>query len=360
MHTSSLTDLAAFQPHQAVWDRVHAQDPQATVYTSHAWLSGWLAATTSPWTVLVFRPKKGAEPVAFAALSLKPQRSRLRRTVTVRFAGQPMTNHTGLVCLPGHEAAVIAALAKFIRAQRTWTALHLRYTLDPRVDDLAAQLSGAFELSHDRADANPYLRLPDSYDAYLATQFSSKTQRRMRNQLRKAEEMGCFTTEADSTTLECHVAAFLELHQKRFGEVAPRYVNMYRALFASTAAAGCLRLRVMWCAERPVAAEVGFADEKRRVYYAFQGGWDEEFAAVSPGQILMQDDICWAIERGFEVLDYGQGEYAYKYALGAQSSSTDSYRLRRRSVREQLLAVVPSVRERVQKLAPAHPKADAG
>lgn len=176
MHTSSLTTFAVFQPHQTVWDRVHAQDPQATVYTSYAWLSGWLAATTSPWRVLVFRPEKGAEPVAFAALSLKTQRSRLRHTVTVRFAGQPMTNHTGLVCLPGHEAAVTAALAKFIRAQRTWTALHLRYTLDPRVGALTTQLGGTFELSHDRADANPYLRLPDSYAAYLAAQFSSKTQ----------------------------------------------------------------------------------------------------------------------------------------------------------------------------------------
>ena len=330
MHTTSLTTLTAYQRQEAAWNRVHDRDPQASVYTSFAWLGGWLSTTTSPWTVVVFRSHRGAEPVAFAALSLKTQRGRLRRTVTVRFAGQPMTNHTGLVCLPGHEAAVTAALAKFIRAQRTWTGLHLRYTLDPRVADLAARLGGAFEVSHDRDDVNPYLRLPDSYETYLAAQFSSKTQRRMRNQLRKAEELGCSTTEADPASLERHTSAFLELHQKRFGEVAPRYLAMYRALFAVTAAAGCLRLRVMWCEKRPVAAEVGFQTRSGAFTTPFKVVGTRPFAAVSPGQILMQDDVRWAIERGFEVLDYGQGEYPYKYALGAQTSSTDSYRLRRR------------------------------
>lgn len=330
----TLTDFERLRP---AWEALYDRDPNANVFRSWPWLAGWLEASPNPWRVLAVRERDG-QALAFLALSAKPQPGRWGRGGEVLYlAGHPITNHTGLLAHPEAEAEVLSALAGAL-AEAPWRAISFELTDDPRVAALAGRLAGrGAQLERGEGEESPYLELPRSFESYLETHFSGKAQRELRRRQRKAEALGLrLETLEPGGDLERYLDAFLTLHQRRFGPVAPRHEAMYRAIFGRMLAAGGLHTQLLQVEGEPVAAQIGFLDHKNGVYHGCQGGWDERYAELAPGLLIKLEAIRYAIARGFAGFDLGRGEHAYKYGLGGAPRRTAELRLTRLSLAQRL------------------------
>lgn len=329
----TLNDFASLQE---PWEAIHAADRHATVFSSWPWLAGWLAASPDPWCVLVVRA--GSQALGFLALSrkLKVSRLGLRREV-LELAGHPVSNHTGLVCLPRAESEVLAALAQHLRRRR-WTRLSFKLTSDPRLLRLAQRLAGgAVTYRQQPGSCSPYLVLEGDFEAYLQGRFSGKARRDLRRRQRKAEALGLTMTQVERPDeLGPYLEAFLNLHQQRFGPLLPHKEQMYRCLFTRMQAVGALHFNVLWDDHRPVGSQIGFLDHKHGTYHGCQSGWDAAYSALAPGLLVRLEAIRYASEHGFRRVDFGRGEQDYKFALGAKRYHTMTLTLTRPDVLQQL------------------------
>ena len=66
---------------------------------------------------------------------------------------------------------------------------------------------------------------------------------------------------------------------------------------------------------RKLAGTIGFRFEG--TYYLYNSAFDQEYQAVSPGMVLVAEDIRIAIEAGCSAFDLLRGDYPYKYRFGA-------------------------------------------
>lgn len=333
----TVATFGAFERLRPAWEALYRQDPHANVFRSWPWLAGWLEVSPHPWRVLAVRDR-GGQALAFLALSAKAQPGRWGRGGAVLYlAGHPITNHTGLLAHPEAEEAALSALARALNTA-AWRALSFESTDDPRVVALAERLAGrGAQLERGEGEESPYLELPRSFESYLEMHFSGKARRELRRRQRKAEALGLrLETLEPAGDLEPYLDAFLALHQRRFGPVAPRHQAMYRAIFGRMLAAGGLHAQLLQVGGEPVAAQIGFLDCKNGVYHGCQGGWDERYAELAPGLLIKVEAIRYAIARGFAGFDLGRGEHAYKYALGGAPRRTAQLRLTRLGLAQRL------------------------
>jgi CelD/BcsL family acetyltransferase involved in cellulose biosynthesis len=66
---------------------------------------------------------------------------------------------------------------------------------------------------------------------------------------------------------------------------------------------------------RKLAGTIGFRFEG--TYFLYNSAFDRAFQGVSPGMVLVAEDIRIAIEAGCSAFDLLKGDYAYKYRFGA-------------------------------------------
>jgi len=66
---------------------------------------------------------------------------------------------------------------------------------------------------------------------------------------------------------------------------------------------------------RKLAGTIGFRFEG--TYFLYNSAFDRAFQSVSPGMVLVAEDIRIAIEAGCSAFDLLKGDYAYKYRFGA-------------------------------------------
>jgi CelD/BcsL family acetyltransferase involved in cellulose biosynthesis len=78
--------------------------------------------------------------------------------------------------------------------------------------------------------------------------------------------------------------------------------RFYRTYGRAAAAAGMLRVALLWIGGSPVAMQIGV--ERTEALWLLKIGYDEAFAACSPGQLLMLETLGWAAGRGLERCEF--------------------------------------------------------
>jgi CelD/BcsL family acetyltransferase involved in cellulose biosynthesis len=165
----------------------------------------------------------------------------------------------------------------------------------------------------------PFIDLGDAgMDGWMAGK-SASFRREMRRKARRSEEAGGEIRLATEETLEDDVASFLRLHLSRLSGqggsdlsvegVEPFLVAAGRELLP----AGRFRLIVLEIEGRAAAAQlmVGAGTELS----AWNSGFDEAFADLSPSQLTILRGISEAFEAGAGTISLGPGGQAYKYRL---------------------------------------------
>jgi CelD/BcsL family acetyltransferase involved in cellulose biosynthesis len=224
-----------------------------------------------------------------------------------------------------------------------WDVVDLRRLRcgDPAADELAAafgrrEMAAGWTLNVEREDVCPVVTLPEGgdFEGYLAT-LSKKNRHEIRRKVRRAEAAGEVRLE-DSEDPVADLDAFIELHQKRFGDEglfpptpggeASRL--FFRRLFELLAPDGTLRLTFLWVGSRRIAAGGYF--ETPDSYLYFNAGVDPDARDLSPGVVMTARLVERAIAAGKRRLDFLRGHEPYKYEWGARDEPIQRLLVRRR------------------------------
>ncbi|MFL5681297.1 MAG: GNAT family N-acetyltransferase [Chloroflexota bacterium] len=211
-----------------------------------------------------------------------------------------------------------------------WDVVDLRRLRcgDPAADELAAafgdrEMAAGWTLNVEREDVCPVLTLNDvaTFDDYLAT-LGKKDRHEVRRKLRRAESAGAVEL-TDSTDPIADLEAFIDLHQRRWGEAglfpptpggaASR--TFFRRLFELLGPDGTVRLAFLTVGGRRIAAGVHLEDRDGMLY--FNAGVDPDARELSPGVVMVAKYVERAIAAGKRRLDFLRGDEPYKYEWGA-------------------------------------------
>jgi CelD/BcsL family acetyltransferase involved in cellulose biosynthesis len=246
---------------------------------------------------------------------------------TLRFlGGTEVTDYLGPVAEPDVQPAVAKELFAALARRDDWTEADLRGLPEDRgwlalLAEMAGTAGMTAEVLDDQNGVAPFLQIPGSYDDYLE-QLPSKLRHEIKRKARKLEaEAGPWRiAPATAEDLDASLDAFVEMHRTSEGPkgvfMQPGMEIFFRRLGEAFLPAGVFNLTFIELeGRRKLAGTIGFRFEG--TYYLYNSSFDREFQAVSPGMVLVAEDIRIAIEAGCSAFDLLKGDYAYKYRFGA-------------------------------------------
>jgi CelD/BcsL family acetyltransferase involved in cellulose biosynthesis len=302
------------------WSALVTADPAGTFFHTPGFLKlYWEEFAREPdHLLLAFAEQDGSQvgAVAFEMIGS-----------TLRFlGGTEVTDYLGPVALPDAQAGVAKELFAALVRREDWAQADLRGLPEDRawlsLLGEAAETQGlSVEVVDDQNGVAPYLPIPGSYDEYL-DQLPSKLRHEIKRKARKLEaEAGpwhiCLATADD---LEGFLDVFVEMHRTSEGPkgvfMQPGMEIFFRRLGEAFLSRGIFNLTFIEIeGHRKLAGTIGFRFEG--TYSLYNSAFDREHQAVSPGMVLVAEDIRIAIEAGCSAFDLLKGDYAYKYRFGA-------------------------------------------
>jgi hypothetical protein len=357
------------------WDALAARSRWATPFASWAFHRAWWDAygenAHDQTTIIVDADAPpGAAPVAIAPFMHRHEvetSDALTQTTMRHGAGYELTpveptakavffgasyhaDYATLLAAEDDLPAVAEAIVEHLATDAAdpdhpiaWDVVDLRRLRcgDPAADALAEafgrrEMTDDWTLNVEREDVCPVVTLPEeaSFDDYLAT-LPKKQRHEVRRKIRRAEAAGDVRLTASSAPLE-DLEAFIELHQKRWGEDGlfpdtPGGENsrtFFRRLFELAGDDGPVRLSFLTVGERRIAAGVHFETEDGYLY--FNAGVDPDARDLSPGVVMVARYMEQALAEGRRRIDFLRGNEPYKYEWGAEDEPIQRLLVRRR------------------------------
>lgn len=244
---------------------------------------------------------------------------------TLRFlGGTEVTDYMGPVAAPGLEDRVakelLAALAQLDGwAEGDWRGLPEDSPWLARLADAAAA-QGLSVASGDDGVA-PFLALPQSFDAYLAS-LPGKLRheiRRKRRRLRAA--VGDYRVVlATLHSLREDLDRFVGLHRASEGPkgkfMQPGMEIFFRRLGEAFLPDRVFRLAFIEAGGERMAGAIGLSF--RGTLSLYNSAFDRRFAHLAPGMVLVGELIGGSIAEGCQGFDLLKGDLDYKYRFGAR------------------------------------------
>lgn len=183
-------------------------------------------------------------------------------------------------------------------------------------------------------DVCPVITLAASWDDYLAG-IDKKQRHEIRRKIRKIEkeaETHWYVITSEEGLAEA-VTDFINLHQKstqdKEGFWNDSLIQFFKAIAVETARAGWLRLYFIEVNGLKAAAMLCF--DYNHEFLLYNSGYDpEQFAHLSPGNVLTAYTIQDAIKLGRQRFDFLRGDEVYKFRFGAQPEPVYDLEITRR------------------------------
>jgi CelD/BcsL family acetyltransferase involved in cellulose biosynthesis len=249
-----------------------------------------------------------------------------RTDTRLRFlGGTEVTDYMGPVALPEAAGGFAKELLAALDGRDDWSEADLRGLPEDRqwlqrLAEASAAQGFHVEVADDVNGIAPFLPLPGSYDEYLKG-LPPKLRHEIRRKARKLEaEAGPYRIcLAHAHTLGEYLDRFVELHKRSDGPkgvfLQPGMEIFFRRLGEEFLPRGIFNLTFIEVGEEKVAGTIGFRFEG--IYYLYNSAFDRSWRHLSPGMVLVAEDIRIAIEGGCSGFDMLKGEYGYKYRFGA-------------------------------------------
>ena len=355
---STVADVAP-----STWDALVARTPYATPFSRWAFHRAWwdgYGATAHEETLLVVDPAApaGAEPVAIVPLmhrhETEPGDAASRSTIrhghegaltaveptakAIFFGASYHADYATILGAPADLPAVAAALVAHLAAPPApdddhpapWDVVDLRRLRcgDPASNALTDAFTTAaagrgWTILREREDVCPVATVPEGVDfeGYLDT-LDKKARHEIRRKIRRAEAAGAVVL-AESTDPLADLPAFIDLHQRRWGDRGLFPPNpggdasrrFMRRLFEAFGPDGPVRLSFLMVGERRIGAGIHIDDGRTYSYY--NAGVDPDASELSPGVLMVARYVAKAIEAGRHRFDFLRGNEPYKYEWGA-------------------------------------------
>ena len=182
----------------------------------------------------------------------------------------------------------------------------------------AAQTQG-MQFSQERVEPAPLLMLPSNMDSYLE-QIGSKQRREFKRKMRRAADYPArisWRIEDQQEAIAHDIELFLDLmgnDAEKRSFLTDSMKDHFRLLAVAGTRAGWLHLAFLEASGEPIFGYLNFIAQNR--VWVYNSGFDPDHIALSPGWVLMGYLIEWAIERGYDAIDFLRGDEVYKHRLG--------------------------------------------
>lgn len=317
----SCVGFEAMHAIRADWDALAAAMRYPTVFCTWDWVSAWwqhFGAGRDLRLLLVRRDGRliGILPL-FAERRVVRADGRFGRVLSYCSASDLYPDPLDIVSAPSDapECAKLA-LAHLWATRGDWDVLHLTF-----LSGDSELLRGVCALRFGNArtatvSGAPYIPLSGTYDSYLRGLSGNERSKISRSRRKLIEQEGAEYVDLGSQSTEQVLRALASLHEKRAGKkgitstfarpnVLAFHLDLLGRLHQSHVWLRGIRIR-----GDLIAAFYGFALGGRLSYY--QLGHDPDWAAYSPGAVLLQETIREAFERKFAEYNFLQGEEGFK------------------------------------------------
>jgi CelD/BcsL family acetyltransferase involved in cellulose biosynthesis len=314
------------------WSELVASDPAATFFHTPSYLKLYWEEFGEQAEHLLMAFAEDASGGQVGAVAFE------RFGDVLRFlGGTEVTDYMGPVAREGSHDAVAKELMAALGGRDDWTQADLRGLPKDsgwvhRLTDAAAAQGMTVEERPDQNGVAPYIRLPESWEDYLAS-LPSKMRHEIKRKARKLEtEGGAFrVVRSTAASLDADLDRFVELHRSSEGPkgvfMQPGMEIFFRRLGEEFLPQDVFRLNFVDVGGVKVAGTIGFEFGDRS--YLYNSAFDHAWKRLSPGTVLVAEDIREAIEAGCSVFDLLKGDYSYKYRFGARPRQVRRLEIRR-------------------------------
>jgi len=314
-----IDDVREFTTLEDEWRELLRSSSSDNPFLTWEWLHAWWAQFGRPGTLRLIVVRSGNSLVAIAPFRQVVPRFRLFQRLEFLGTGQAGSDYLDLIVRCGHEADALRSIADCLRARKQT----LRLTHLPPAS-LAAQL--ARQLTDDGWTSSssddgmcPVVDLRNhTFDSFLGT-LGASHRANVRRRLRAIERQ--FAVRFDDITgsheRQEMLGALAAFHASRYDErggstafSTPAVRAFHDAATQDALERGWLRMYALRLDGRLAAVMYGFHYGSR--FYFYQHGYDERFASLSVGLVLMALTIRAAIEGGAVEFDMLWGTEPYK------------------------------------------------
>ena len=312
----SLSDALALGPE--VWDGVVARTEHSSPFMSWAWHRAWAgaapAADVDASTALVLQAADGELQAVLPVLARRVTFRRMPvRAVTWAVGDAGCPDHLDIPAVPGADMdAFVPALEAM-----SWQVLILTNLSEtsPNADRLCQALARRGHVARrETLWGCPRMRLPATWDEYLATLSATRRQTVRRKERTLSRLHRVTLTDYPEDRFDEGWGHLVRLHEERWLSAGafrdPMALALQTAFAREMARQGHLWLVTLDLDGVPAAAWYGF--EAGDTVYFYQSGRLPKWEGESVGLVLMGCMIRRAIERGFTWFDFLRGEDTYK------------------------------------------------
>jgi CelD/BcsL family acetyltransferase involved in cellulose biosynthesis len=318
LDVEAFSDAAVFDSLRADWQDLELRAAEDNIFLTRMWQHAWWADLgRGQLDIVTFRD-------AGRLVGLAPTyHENVGGFPAVRFGGGlEVSDYLGMLVEPGYESAVGRA---FLEHCLEWPGLVLDFHF-LRADGVTVRALTAAARDLDRRyieedeEVSPYIELPGDWETYLAT-LNKKNRHELRRKRRRLEDAGGWTiAETSLETLATDLETFFDLHARssraKHDFLTEDIKVFFRHICRHLQEARLLSLRTLVHNDRPLAAVLGFVHRGKLLLY--NSGYDPAENAVSPGFVLMTEEVRLAIADGLSEVDFLRGDEKYKYDLGAK------------------------------------------
>ncbi len=290
-----ISDFESFRALEPVWTRLLQESPIDNPFLSHEWVRTWWESFGDGRELRILVVKDRQEAVAIAPLMLSQRRM---YGFAVRCLGFVYNAHTPRCdfIIASRPGEVYRAIWNYLRTENEmWDVLELCQlpAASPTLEELSllAPEDGFFVERWHSLDS-PYLRLQDSWDGYFRS-LDRKHRQNLRRRLKRLEELGKVELEVISSgpQLEGALEDGLRLEGSGWKEKGgtaissrPEVRSFYTELAGTASRCGWLRLCFLKTHGLRVA--FGYFLAYKDNYYLLKQGYDPQYSAYSPFNLL--------------------------------------------------------------------------
>lgn len=326
MQTTVYTEAAVFNTLAAEWDDLLERAGPAPFFMRHAYQRTWWQYLGNDNLVVIAVRNDQGQLVGLAPLFL---RAREAGRQELSFVGcVDISDYLDLLVDKDYIEPVHQALLDCLNSNRVpqWSRLYLcslpQNSLTHTHLANAARARG-WQVSVAQQDVCPVITLPDSWEAYLAG-LDKKQRHEIRRKMRRIEreaETRWYVIDSEDG-LDGAMDTFIELHQKSTRDKeefwSEKLIRFFKSVVVELARPGWLKLYFIELNGIKAAAMLCF--DYNNEFLLYNSGYDpEQFAHLSPGNVLTAYTIQEAIRLGRRRYDFLRGDEVYKFRFGAQA-----------------------------------------
>lgn len=296
------------------WKELQRNSPASSIFSSPEWSRVWWQHFASGARLWLGAVRHQGRTAGIAPL--------LVRDDTAYFIGSSdVCDYLDFIIEPGSEETFFRWLLKSLISEniRRLDLAPLRpdSTVIASLKNLAPGSGWHIECSAE--DVTVELDLPATWEEYLQI-LTGKQRHELKRKMRRLDEEGSLnyrsSTEANKQDVDVFLKLFRDSRQDKAAFLTPQIESFFRAVAATMAVQGHLRLNFLELNGAPVAATMCF-DYKDTVYL-YNSGYDPSYGWLSVGFISKALCIKESIQRGKKRFDFLKGGEAYKYHLGGR------------------------------------------